>query len=141
MRMRIPGVDLEATQLLLAERPVLQHAGYRVPEGIGWVLDDHVLVGALAKAARVAGVARVHLVGRLLAGHPDALEVDHDDVVTGVQVRRVHRLVLAAQHFWGACGEPPPGLPPGLRELPARPGIPWGWAVRVFLVGARPGYP
>jgi hypothetical protein len=51
----------------------------------------------LADAAGVAGVAVVHLVLSLVAGHAQLLGVDHDDVVAGVDVRGVDGLVLAAQ--------------------------------------------
>src|SRR2546429_7996514 len=112
MRMRVSGVDLEVAQLLLAERPVLQHAGHGVPERIGWVLDDHVAVGTLPKTTRVAGIARVHLVSRLLPGHPDALDVDDDHMIARVQVRRVHRLFLAPPDPFPRWGKPGPRPPP-----------------------------
>src|SRR2546427_12955937 len=135
MRVRIPGVDLEATQLLLADGPVLQHAGHRVPERIGRMPHDHVAVGALAKAARIARVRGIDLVGRLLPGHSDALEVDDDHVVAGVQVRGVHRLVLAAQHLRHAGREPAQGLPTGIDDVPAGRDLRWLGAVRLSWQG------
>ena len=48
-------------------------------------------------AAGVAGVPVVLLVLVFLAGEHDLLGVDDDDVVTGVDVRGVGRLVLAAE--------------------------------------------
>src|SRR3989442_6713566 len=135
MRVRIPGVDLEATQLLLAECPMLQHARHRVPERIGRMPHDHVAVGALAKAARISGVRGVDLVGWLLPGHPDALEVDDDHVVARVQVRGVPRLVLPAQSLCHVGGEPAQRLPAGIDDVPASRDLRWLGAVRLSWQG------
>src|SRR6188768_359458 len=106
VRMRGTRVDLEllddlSTQLVLGE-----HA----PDGL---LDDlaSVLVEQLpdrggGEAPRVARVAVGELVGQLVAGQGDLLGVDDDDEVTGVDVRRVDRLVLAAQQVGTLDREP-----------------------------------
>src|SRR5438128_753553 len=100
-----------------------------MPERIGRMLDDHVAVGALAKPAGIAGIRRVDLVGRLLPGHPDSLDVDDDDVVARVQVRGVHRLVLAAQHLRHVGREPAKRLPTGIDDVPAGRDLRWFGAV------------
>src|SRR5690606_6448868 len=46
---------------------------------------------------RISGVMVVLLVERLVAGHAKLVDVDHDDVVAGIDVRRIDRLVLATQ--------------------------------------------
>ena len=53
------------------------------------------------EVADVAGEPVVQLVGELLAGDVDLLGIDHDQVVTCIDVRGVDRLVLAAE----AAGE------------------------------------
>ena len=73
-----------------------------------------------AQAARVARVPVVHLVVELLAGDRDLLGVDDDDEVAGVDVRRVLRLVLAAQRVGDARRETPEGLALGVDEVPLR---------------------
>src|SRR5437773_1416059 len=83
-------------QLRLAQRAVLQHPRDRMTKRERWVPLDHAAVSPLAQAPRISGVRRVDLVRVLLASHPNALDVDHDDVIAGVQVGRVDRLVFAA---------------------------------------------
>src|SRR2546421_2316541 len=105
MRMRVARIDFQSSQLLLAEGPMLKHAGHRMPEWERRLPLHHVAVGALAKATGIARVARIQLVRGLLAGHADALDVDHDHVVPSIQMRRVDRLVLAAQQLRHIGGE------------------------------------
>src|SRR5690606_31131437 len=73
---------------------------------------------ALAQAAGVSGVTVVALLLQLLAGDPDALAVDHDNEVAGVDVRRVGRLPLAAQRVGDARGKAPEGLAVGVDDVP-----------------------
>ena len=60
----------------------------------------------------------VELVVELLARDRHLLGVDDDDEVAGVDVRRVLRLVLAAQRVGDARRETPEGLALGVHELP-----------------------
>jgi hypothetical protein len=55
---------------------------------------------------REAGVAVDGRLRRLVAGHRHLTGVDDDDEVTGVEVRRVVRLVLAAQQLRRLAGQP-----------------------------------
>ena len=58
--------------------------------------------GALfAQSAFVAAVAAIQLLVFLAAGQLDRAGVDDDDVIAGVDVRRVNRLVLALQQARG----------------------------------------
>jgi hypothetical protein len=59
-----------------------------------------------AQAARVARVAVGHLGLALVAGQRDLVGVDHDHEVARVDVRGVHRLVLATQERGSLGGEP-----------------------------------
>jgi hypothetical protein len=72
----------------------------------------------LADAARVAGVAVVHLVGLLRAGDAELGGVDDDDEVAGVDVRRVNGLVLAAQTEGSFAGYPSEHLVGGVNHKP-----------------------
>src|SRR5439155_9790153 len=72
-----------------------------------------------AETARIAGVAVVHLVVELVAGHMDFLGVHDDDEVARVDVRRVLGLGLAAEHVGDLRSETPQRLPFGVDEVPA----------------------
>src|SRR5260370_34767344 len=99
MWMRIADVDLEPAQLRLSQRPVLQHASDCVTEWMRRMLDNHVTVRAFTQSARVAGIRRVDLGGRCLVSNKNALDVDDDHVIAGVQMRRVRWLVLDTEDF------------------------------------------
>jgi hypothetical protein len=64
-------------------------------------------------------VAVVALLVELVPGHDDLLRVDDDDEVAGVDVRRVLRLVLAAQGVRDAGREPAERLAVGVDDVPA----------------------
>src|SRR5262249_11854621 len=61
--------------------------------------------GPVLDAAGIAGVVVEHLVAQLVAGHLHLGGVDDDDVVAAIHVRRVGRLVLAAQAVGDDAGE------------------------------------
>src|SRR5947199_10859921 len=61
---------------------------------------------ALLDAADITGVMAVDLLLALPAGEHDLLGIDHDDVVTVIDMRRVGRLVLAAQPQRDDAGKP-----------------------------------
>ena len=63
-------------------------------------------------------MAVIELLVELVAGDVDLLRVDHDDEVTGVDVRRVLRLVLAAQRVRDRRSEAPEGLAVGVDDVP-----------------------
>ena len=64
-------------------------------------------------------MAVVHLVVELVPRHRDLLRVDDDDEVARVDVRRVLRLALAAQHVGDLRREPPQDLAVGVDDVPA----------------------
>src|SRR3546814_4033688 len=66
----------------------------------------------------VPGEAVVRFVVQLVAGDVDLLGVDHDDVVAGVDVRGVDRLVLAAQAVREFGAEAAEGLAGGVDDVP-----------------------
>src|ERR1700732_3347290 len=92
------GVNAKTGEHIRAQRVVLQHPFHRIHEREGG--DDllGLLQGAPAEADGVAAVVRVFLGAELRAGDLDLGGVDHHDVIAAVQVRRVRRLVLAAQY-------------------------------------------
>src|SRR5690606_33254533 len=111
-------VDLELLVHRAAEGILRQHA-------LDGDLDDALRValqrlaeGFSLEVADVPGEAVVHLVGQLVAGDVDLLGVDHDDVVAGVDVRGVDRLVLAAQAVREFGAEAAEGLAGGVDDVP-----------------------
>ena len=64
-------------------------------------------------------MAVVHLLVELVPGDLDLLRVDDHDEVTGVDVRRVLRLPLAAQGVGDARRKPAQGLTLGVDDIPA----------------------
>src|SRR3954466_15938978 len=84
-----------ATKLLASEGRLRQHAVNRLLDHALGVLLEHRRKRREALMSHVAGVPEVQLLIRFLAGDANLRGVDHDDVVTGIHVRGVHRLVLA----------------------------------------------
>ena len=67
------------------------------------------VVGA-KDAAGKPGMGVVHLVVCLVAGHPELFGIDDDDEISGIDVRRVDGLVLAAQTEGDFTGHPAENL-------------------------------
>ena len=57
----------------------------------------HFLEIRFVHTARITAVPVIRLVFGLVAGHAKFRRIDHDDVVAGIDVRRVLWLVLATQ--------------------------------------------
>ena len=70
-------------------------------------------------AAREIGVAVVFLAERLAPGDADLRRIQHHDVVAGIDVRRVFRLVLAAQAHGDLRREAAEHLVLGVDDVPA----------------------
>ena len=97
---------------------VLQHAADGVLEhALGRLLEQLLQADGL-EVADVPGVVVVHLVLHLVAGDPDLLRIDHDDVVAGVHVRGEDRLVLALEAPRDLGGETTEGLALGIHDIP-----------------------
>src|SRR5918996_2125785 len=111
-------IDLELRQLRTREPVARQHALHRLAKDLRRPALELLAQCAAAQAARVARVAVVALLVELLAGDGDLLRVDHDDEVAGVDVRRVLRLVLAAEGVGDARRQPSEGLPLGVDDVP-----------------------
>ena len=91
------GVALHLLQHGVAQRALGQHAlDGLFQDAAGETLLQLGEVGFI-DAARIAGVAIVLLVFGLVAGDAQLLDIDHDDVIAGIDVRREDGLVLAAQ--------------------------------------------
>src|SRR5690606_581775 len=97
MRMVCTGIDFHLAVHGPAQRILGQHAfNSDLNDTLGSTLVELLKVNAL-ETARKTGVAVVHLVLNLVTGHMDLLGVHDHDVIAGVHVRSVFRLVLATQ--------------------------------------------
>src|SRR6516164_1346506 len=113
------GVDLELADLRAPEPVARQHPLHRLADDLLGPPLELLAERPAAQAARIARMAVVELLVELLAGDVDLGRVYDDDEVTGVDMRRVLRLVLAAQRVRDARGETPQGLALGVDDVPA----------------------
>src|SRR5437762_4407255 len=112
------GVDLQLRQLLAAEPVARQHPAHRLAEHLRRQPVELLAQRPLAEAARIAGVAVVHLVVELVPRDRDLLRVHDDDEVAGVDVGRELRLALAAQAVGDLRRESAEGLALGVDDVP-----------------------
>src|SRR5262245_10579207 len=113
------GIDAQVLHLPAAERSARNHALHRLLDQAFWVLAaENLPEGALLDAAGKAGVVAEDLVGQLVAGHLHLGGVDDDDVVAAVHVRRVGRLVLAAQAVGDDAGKTAENDAVGIDDIP-----------------------
>src|SRR4051794_30698114 len=113
------GVDLQLLDLGAREAVSREHAPDRPAQHLGRPALELVAQGPAAEAARIARVTVVHLVVELVAGHVDLLGIHHDDEVTGVDMRRVLGLGLAAKRVRDLRSQTPERLAFGIDEVPA----------------------
>ena len=108
--MLITTVDLEFVEHLAAQLVLGQHPTHGlVQDPFGSPLE-YLCGGRQLTAARVTGVTlvgfpehllgelRVRLVSHALAAEPNPMSIQHDDIIAGIDVRRVIGTVFAHQH-------------------------------------------
>src|SRR5215213_2151075 len=107
MRMLRTRIDAEMAELLAAQWTTRQHAlDSLLDDALGETPLEDRLGAALLDAADVVRVVVVDLLLHFAAGEHHLRGVDDDDVVAIVRVRRVGRLVLAAQPHGDDAGKP-----------------------------------
>ncbi len=116
--MRRAGIALELLQHGIAERPFRKHALDRFLQRPTRKTLLHLPEGRRPDAAGVAAMAVIELVLVLGSRDLDLLDVGHDDEITGVDMRRKDRLVLAAQPQRDRAGQPPKHLVTGIDQIP-----------------------
>src|SRR6185295_9009615 len=123
VRVLAVGVNLEFPQHRVAERSLGQHALYRALQRT--VRKARVQLGEIGflDAARVRGVPVVFLAEQLAPGHADLGRIQHDDEIAGIDMRRVFRLVLAAQAHRDLGREATENLVLGVHHVPTVNGI------------------
>ena len=102
VRMLGPRIDLQLRDLRAREAVPREHSLDRLSQHLGGSPVELLAQRAGSKPARVTRVPVIELLVELLAGDRDLLRVHDDDEVPGVDVRRVLRLVLAAERVCDA---------------------------------------
>src|SRR5262245_53102285 len=98
MRVCGAGIDAQVLHLLTAERAARHHALHRLLDDTLRVLAAEDLAdGAILDAAGIAGMPMKLPLLELVARELHLPRIYDDDVVTAIEMRRVARLVLAAQ--------------------------------------------
>ena len=105
MRMLGTCIDLELLAHLASERVLGEHALDGVLDDALGMLLHCLLEGLLTHAAGITRDAGIHLVGDLGASHFDLVAVDDDYEIARINMRRVGRLVLAAQNLRNGRGK------------------------------------
>ena len=130
MRVLGPGVDLQLGGHLASQAGLRQHPGDGVADHLIGVLDHQVAVPGGGEAPRVPAVTVGELALRLARCEHHLVGVHHDDVVTGVEVRGEHRLVLAPQHRGHLGGQPAEHQAVGVDDAPGTGDVGWFGGVR-----------
>src|SRR4029434_11056268 len=97
MWMLFGGVDLQLLDHRVPERAFGKHALYCQMQRTARGAFLHFLEIGFVDATGVTAVAVIRLVFAFIAAHAKLRSVAHDDVIAGVDVWRVLRLVLAVQ--------------------------------------------
>src|SRR3954447_11253730 len=119
MRMIRPGIDLQLAQLLGPETSVRKHPLDGPADDLLGSARQQVPEGLLLEALGIAAVAAVQLGLELATRHRDARGIEDDDVVAGVEIRLVGRLVLALEDARDARGEAAERLVRRVNDVPA----------------------
>ena len=90
-------VDEQVAEQIVTKTGLGEHTLHCSPDEFGGPLLEDLLRGREPLSAGLAGVAGIDPVSHLPAAEGDLLGVDHDDVVTAVDVRGVTRLGLATK--------------------------------------------
>src|SRR5262249_45586369 len=112
------GVHLELRQLAPRKAVAREHPPHCLADHLLGMALEHVAEPALAQAPRIAAVAAVDLVAKLVAGHAHLLGVDDDDEIAGVNVRCVLRRRLRTQRVRDLGRQASEGLALGIDDEP-----------------------
>ena len=106
---------------LPTKRIAWQHAFYREFKGALGRLAHQCFHRYRFQIAYVPGVTMVHFVFHLVAGHANLVGVDDNNVIAGIDMWRIFRLVLAAEASCDLGGQAPQGLARGINQVPVAP--------------------
>ena len=118
MRMRAALVHLQLGGHLATHLGLRQHAGNGLLDYAIRSPRHQAHKRFFPHAARKSGVAAIHLLLALQPGQADLLRVQHNDMITRVDVGRILRAVLAAQHPRGFRSQAPQRFAAGIQHVP-----------------------
>ena len=110
--------DFQLTVHVATQRVFRQHAFNRGLDHALRSFGDQLFEVDRLNPARETGVRVVHLVSGFSTSDTDLLSIDNNDVVTGVNVRSVFRLVLATQTARDLGGQTTQGLTSSVDDKP-----------------------
>ena len=118
MRVYSARIDFQLAKHIATQWALRQHAFDRdFDRGFRLLGNQAFEVGRLDTAWET-GVTVVHFVACFVAGYTNLLSIDDDDVVAGINVRGVFRLVLATQTAGDFSGQTTQGLTSGVDDKP-----------------------
>ena len=118
MRMFGAGVDFKFAEHHAPEFVFRQHAAHRIFDDARRVFVDHFLKRCAFDAAGMPGMPPIHFVVCLVAGERNFGGVDDDNIIAGVDMRRIFGLMLAAQPACDLGRQPPEHLILGVNHKP-----------------------
>ena len=90
-------IKLELTKHALTHLALGEHSANGFFHGKRRATLDQAAVGHLFQATDIATVSLIQLLVPLIASQLDTLGIDHDNIVSGIDVGRVDGLMLALQ--------------------------------------------
>src|SRR5574343_80224 len=125
VRMLIAGVALQLLQHSVAKRALRQHAFNGGFQSTTREALLHLLEVGFVDTTRITGMAVVLLVVSLVAGNSQLLNVSDNDEITGINVRSIDSLVLAAKATSDFGGEAAEHLVRGVYHKPLALHLMW----------------
>ena len=126
MGVRIPRIDFEFLKQLATESILWQHAFYGKSNQILRSFFLQVFSADGCQPADITAVAMVELLIPFASCQGDLFSVDHHDPITGIDMRRKGRVMLAPQMTGHFCGQTPKDSVLGVDN------IPFALIVRIF---------
>ncbi len=130
MGMLRPGIYFELAPEHSPESILRQHTFHGELDDPLGVSLDHAPERYVLLITHISGVAEVRLLIRLFARQADLFGIDDDDVVTRIEMRSVHRLMLATKDACDLGGEPTERLIRRIDEPPMVLDVRGFWCIR-----------
>src|SRR5690554_2202385 len=139
MRMFVAGINLELLEHSATQRRTRQHAfDSQLQDTLRRTLNQFFETHAF-QAARKTGVVMINLGLGLVPGHANLVGVDHHDVITGIHVRRILRLVFATQAAGNLCGNTAQSLTFRIEQQPVVFNILWFGTKSLHVTSPKSG--
>lgn len=115
------NVNVEFAEDLCSEAVLRKHALYSVFNDTGREALEHLTGSRKGRAALITGMTEIGLVRQLLSRELHFLSIDDNNIVTGIDMRCVDGLVLAAQNLCNLCRKTTDRLILSIYNVPLAP--------------------